>query len=264
MGRWWKRTLAGVAGLVVLGGGAVLYVISRDTATPIRVTEAVDRYREGTTTAPSSTPSAPEALGLPAAGVYVYATDGSERIDILGGATHDYPAETTVTIERTACGLRQRWTPLAERGDDEELCVTDDGLERRVLRTHHEFFAFGDDTTFTCEPGYLVVPADPEPGDSWTTDCTAGSTRLVGRGEVVELTVRRIAGVDVDTVHVRIEEESSGDDEGTSSDDYWFRRSDGLLVERASSVRTRSDSPVGTATYEESFTLRLTSLEPQT
>lgn len=261
MPRWLQRTLLAVACLVVLGAAGLLYLISRDTTTPIGVTEAVDRFRESTTTVPAGDRT---ERALPAAGVYVYETTGSERIDVLGGATHSYPPSTTITIEHVDCGIRQRWTPTEERSDDEQLCLSDGGLERRTLATHHEFFDLGDDTTFTCEPGYVVVPADPTPGDTWRTDCDGGGTRLEGRGRVVGLESRDVAGTAVEAVHVRVEETSSGSDEGTSSDDYWLRSSDGLLVARESSVRTRSDSPVGTATYEETFTLRLLSLEPRT
>ncbi|HEU5083840.1 MAG TPA: hypothetical protein VFU14_10910 [Acidimicrobiales bacterium] len=248
--------------VVLLAAGGIAYVVLSDSATPVDVEEAVERYRDDGD-ATSSTTTAP-ARQLPAEGVYVYATEGDERIDILGGSTHGYPVETTVTIRHTACGLTQRWAPLDERWDEEEVCTTDAGRERRSLRTHHEFFGISDDADFTCEAGYLLFPAEPEVGDTWTTSCDSGDTLLTGTAEVVELEARTVGGQRVDTVHLRVTEQATGGDDGPSSDDYWLRTGDGLLVERSSTVETRSDSPVGTATYTERFTLRLTSLEPRT
>lgn len=262
MRRRTRRVLVGAGVVVVLAAGGVAYLMLRDTSTPVDVEEAVERYRdEGA--APSSTTTVPEAQ-LPAEGVYVYATEGEERIDILGGSTHGYPAETTLTIRHTGCGLTQRWAPLDERWDEEEVCVTDAGRERRTLRTHHEFFGISDDADFACEAGYLLFPAEPAVGSSWSTSCASGDTVLTGTAEVVGLEVRTVGGQRVETVHLRVTEQASGGDDGPSSDDYWLRTSDGLLVERTSTVETRSDSPVGTATYTERFTLRLTSLDPRT
>lgn len=265
MSRWRSRVLIGVALVLVVGAAGVIYLMVSDSTTPVDVGEAVGRYREEVGTDDSSTTrAAAEGQALPGAGVYLYATEGQDSIDVLGGTTHTYPAETTLTITHTACGLRQRWQPLQERWDDEEVCVSDAGRERRTLDTHHEFFSMSDDQTFACDPGYVLLPAHPEPGTTWTTSCQSGDTVLTGRGEVVGVETRQVAGESVDTVHVRIEEEASGANTGPSSDDYWFRTSDGLLIERVSTVDTQSDSPVGTATYTERFTLRLTSLEPRT
>lgn len=265
MSRWTRRVLIGAALLVLVAGGTA-YLVFRDTATPVDVEEAVERYRdegEAATTSTSTT-TAPAQAALPAEGVYVYATDGAEDIDILGGSTHGYPAETTVTIRHTECGLTQRWAPLDERWDEEEVCVTEAGRERRSLRAHHEFFGIADDQEFTCEGGYALFLVGAEAGDTWSTSCTSGDTTLDGTAEIVVFETRTVGGQAVQTVHLRVTEQASGGDEGPSSDDYWLRATDGLLVERSSSVETRSDSPVGTATYSERFTLRLTSLTPRT
>lgn len=265
MSRWRSRVLIGVAVVVVLGAAGVIYVMVSDTTTPVDVGDAVGRYREQAETDDLAvTTTAPAGHALPGEGVYVYTTEGHDAIDVLGGATHTYPAETTLTITHTACGLRQRWQPLEERWDDEEVCVSDAGRERRTLDAHHEFFGMSDDQAFACDPGYVLLPAHPEPGITWTTSCRSADSGLAGTGEVVGVETRQVAGDSVDTVHVRIEEEASGSNTGPSRDDYWFRTIDGLLIERASSVDTQSDSPVGTATYTERFTLRLTSLEPRT
>lgn len=265
MSRWRWRVLLGVVVAVVALAGGLGYLLLRDTTTPVEVDDAVDRFREGGESGGGSSMPSDEATGEPPpAGVYVYATDGQDSIDLLGGSTHTYPAETTLTITHTECGVRQRWQPLEERWDDEEVCASDAGRERRTLDTHHEFFGITDDQAFRCEAGYLLLPADPEPGRTWSTSCRSGDTVLTGTGEVVAVETRQVEGEAVETVHVRVQEESTGANVGPSRDDYWLRASDGLLIERVSTVATRSDSAVGAAAYEERFTLRLTSLTPRT
>lgn len=265
MPRWTRRVLLSLGCVVILVALGIAYVISRDSATPVDVAEAVDRYREeGSGADGSSTTTARAESPLAPAGVYVYETEGGEQVDVLGGATHGYPVQTTLTIAAAGCGLLQRWAPIEERWDEEQLCRTDAGLERQTLRTHHQFFGMADDQDFVCEEGYVVLPADPAVGDTWTTDCRSDDVHITGTGQVVGFEAREVAGSSVETVHVRIEETATGSSSGPSSDDYWLRASDGLLVERASSVQSRSDSPVGTASYEEQFSLRLTSLTPHT
>ena len=265
MPRWLKRTAVVSAAALVLAGGAVGYLLLSDTTSPVDVGEAVDRYRQERSPGPRATPTtARTRAGLPAEGVYVYATEGEERIDILGGSTHRYPGQTTVTIRHTGCGVEQRWAPLGERWDEEEICQSDEGRERRALRTHHEFFGIADDQDFRCEAGYVLFPDRAVEGDRWSTSCRSGDTELTGAAEVVGLEVRAVGGVDVETVHVRVTEQAGGSSTGPSSDDYWWRTADGLLIERSSTVDTRSDSPVGTAHYTERFSLRLVSITPHT
>lgn len=262
--RWGRRLLygLGVVGLVAAAVVAYLTVLG-DRTSPVGVDEAVDRFEAEQTDSPTAS-TEPSEAPRPAEGVYVYATEGRETIDLLGGATHDYPAETTVAVTHTECGIGQRWLPLDERWDHEELCLTDEGRERQILRTHHEFFGIDDDEDFTCEPGYVQHPARPRAGATWTTVCESDGSRLEGTGTVVGIETRTVAGQSVRTVHVRITEEATGANTGPSRDDYWWRLGDGLLVARASTVESRSDTPLGVATYTERFTLELVSLDPRT
>lgn len=265
MPRWAIRTVVALTSVLIAAAGGIGYLLWQDSATPVDVEEAVDRYREERPDLPASgTTTEPARTELPAEGVYVYETEGEERIDILGGSTHQYPVETTVTISHNECGLLQRWAPLAERWDEEEVCVTEGGRERRRLRTHHEFFGISDDQDFGCEPGYLLFPEGAEPGDTWPTSCRSADTELDGTATVVGFEERTVAGEAVETIHLRVTEDADSGSDGPSSDDYWWRTSDGLLVERSSTVDTRSDSPVGTATYSERFTLRLVTPTPRT
>jgi hypothetical protein len=258
MARWLSRLFIALGVVIVLAVAGIAYVVLSDRATPVDVEDAVDRYRDEQRDDGGTSTTEPEGQALPAEGVYVYATEGSESVDVLSGSTHRYPVETTLTITHTRDGLLQRWSPIEERWDEEAVRLTDGGRERRSLRTHHAFFGMSDDQSFSCAPGYALFPARPEPGETWSTACESDAVRITGTGAVVGFETLAVAGEAVDTVHVRIEERATGTSEGPSSDDYWLRTSDGLLIKRTSRVDSTSDTPVGTTTYAERFTLQLT------
>ena len=174
----WVRWVVATAVVLTVAVSAGAYFLLQDRATPVDVDEAVERYREDHDDGQPET--TPDTASLPPEGVFVYATEGEESIDVLGGSTHRYPDRTTLTVTHTGCGVRQRWDALVERWDDELLCPGRDGRERRTLRTHHEFFGMSDDAEFRCDAGYVVLPAAPEPGDTWSTSCEAGHGGTLG------------------------------------------------------------------------------------
>ena len=65
---------------------------------------------------------------LVAPGVYRYRTTGEESVDVLGGATHHYPDETTITVTPDGV-VSPRWDALKERRDEWRLCDRPDGIE---------------------------------------------------------------------------------------------------------------------------------------
>lgn len=315
--RWFRRVVACLVALDLLGATVVLVVHSRDSTTPVEVDAALDRFRvaQSTTTvppqpgapasagsvgaagpsstaaasggdvgasesvpspssrvpgdragarAPQQPPADPSARPRPPAGVYVYRTTGGESVDVMGGARHDYPDRTTITLVHTACGITTRWQPIEERWDEDDRCHRQAGIDSVGQRTHHEFYGVSDDQTFTCEPGNWLLPAAVEPGTTWKGRCRSGSTISEGASTVVGTERLTIGGQPVDVVHVRSSSEPTGDNRGTSRSDDWLRASDGLLVKREAFVETESDSQLGTTTYREQYTLVLESLQPRT
>ena len=73
----------------------------------------------------------------------------------------------------------------------------------------------------------------------------------------------RVEGVDVRTVHVRKATTFSGAVRGMSRHDIWFDLDSGLPAKVVMVSHTTNDSPIGDVFYEETVTLRLTSLEPR-
>jgi hypothetical protein len=293
-----SRALVAVGVLILVIDGGILFARSRDNTAPVSTAEAVTRFRgevrpplASTTTsivattvtsahpvaspgrrpaptAPalstaSAAPRAVEGL-LPSEGVYVYATSGTEHVDILGGTRHDYPPETTITVRHEGCGMRDRWDALKARWDARHYCVTEQGLAVRDVVQHHEFYGRADERTFVCDAGAIANPRDAKPGSTWTTVCRSndavGTTavRAVGYEDVV------VGGTRVRAFHFHSTTEVTGATRGSQTYDDWMVQSTGLLVRRISSNDARTPSPVGTAHYQEHYELRLTSLTPRT
>lgn len=204
----------------------------------------------------------PSPAAGPAEGVYVYATTGSEELDV-GGARHQYPAETTITVTRTGCGVRYRWQPLEERWDERDTCPSPAGERLVAFRSHHEFFGRSDERAFTCEPGSLARPAEPRPGTTWTNRCRAGTTVATTTGRILGIERLDVGGTAVEAVHFVLESRIDGDGTGTARYEVWALWDTGLVARQIAAVESTQQGPVGAVRYRERYDLRLRSLKPR-
>jgi hypothetical protein len=205
-------------------------------------------------------PSAPTSEPAPD-GVYVYATSGYEELDV-GGARHDYPAESTVTVTAWSCGRRFRWQPLRERWDERDTCPGEGGESLVAFRSHHEFFGRADEREFRCEPGSLAMPASPAPGTTWTSRCRADGVLATTVGRVLGSEPFAIDGSVVEAVHFVLESRLEGGDRGTARYETWAT-ANGVVLRQIAVVDSEARGPVGTVRYRERYELRLRSLTPR-
>ena len=269
------RRLAIAAALavgVVAAVWLVLFVWFDDTTTPIRTDDVVEEFRAGVSASqptPSPVPTeAPAAVVLPEPGVYVYFTGfGSEEIDALGGARHDYPAETTMTVLRSDCGVTIRWDAIEERNETLDLCLVDGDLQLRGYRAYHQFFGQADVQELECDEPILLIPGGSERATA------SGVCRADGLVE--ELDVRTgpstadfvIGGRTIDTIDVDITVTvgpPDGSTTGTSRTTLSFDPETGVLVNWYELTDTQADTVTGLVNYDESFSVMVTSLEPRT
>lgn len=296
--RWgrWRRDIKvwfGIGAVVVALPVAYLRFWPHDSSTVVGAGDAVDDFRSGTTgpsgstvatptgsstpgattaTSPSTTDAA-ELPTIPAAGVYRYATTGEESVDILGGATHTYPADTTITVTHTSCGALLEWTALAERSDTWTICATPEGIVWKGDGTavwHHQFFGMDKHTPTVCPGDALLLPAHVDESELGALEpvvmsCTSNDRDWPATFEVLGVDQRTVEGTTVDVVHVRLTVTWDGGDlYERSTIDYWLDRS-GLPISMSSTKETREDSGViGAVTYREQFTADLVSLVPLT
>jgi hypothetical protein len=239
--------------LAVAGGAAVWRFVLRDDPRPETVARAIEEFREG---------AAAGAAGRgPEPGVYVYATTGAERIDVLTRPRHRYPPETTITVTRTGCGVRYRWRVLQGRSNSWLVCPRAGG--EAIVRTTdaHRFLGRDDVGTDACT-GLFWLPGAPKTGAAWSGRCS-GKDPSTARGEVIALERLSVAGTEVGAVHVREVRTYANGTTGTETRDWWLAAATGLPLRAAFVSRTVSPSPIGDVTYTETAELVLTSLEPR-
>jgi hypothetical protein len=269
--RW--QLIAGIVAVLALTAWIAWRVAFRDTATPISASQAVAEATaapESEVPAPSGPPptTAPEpveafvvgnAPGDP--GLYVYTTTGGEEIDALGGARHDYPAETFMTIQPGGCGLIQRWTALEERWDEIELCPGEGGLFQARYDAFHKWFGQSDLQEFACDaPAALVVPVDVDASSGF--DCTNDERTEVYKVEVIGEEAVTIDGSDVAALHIRVTSVLSRGSQGTSSTDTWYLPGTPLVLRRMATRSSVNDSAIGDVSYNEGYEITLVSLAP--
>jgi hypothetical protein len=259
--------------VVIVVGGLVIArgVVYKDRSRRVTTDDALSRYRQtekaSSTAAPFSpstsvTTTAPKSsTTLPPPGVYRYRTAGEESIDVLGGAHHAYPPETTITITPQGCGVHLRWDVLKERRDEWRLCVTPAGIVEPWALQYHEFFKQPDPEALVCPADTLLLPAAPRPGAAWNVMCTLAGDDEPQRFAVIGREALTVGSTQVTTIHVRQSVESGGNLFEHTINDWWLAP-DGLPVRGVETKTSRSSSPIGPVTYREQYRLDLESLLP--
>lgn len=195
-------------------------------------------------------------------GVYVYATNGYEATDALGGSRHDYPQESAVTLRNTPCGWVQRWEPLAERWDESELCREGEAVAIRRFTTYHEFFQRGQRQDFTCPAGsHVARPAAP--GEQWQWECTWGSSKITTVVTFIGNEPFHVGGRVIEANRFLYESRLTGSNRGTQRQERWLHAKSGLNLRITTDIDTEADSPFGAVRYEEHYTITLSSLRPR-
>ncbi len=267
-GRRWPWIAVGVLVIVVATVVVVRKALLRDRARAVSTGQALDRFRSASATtstttstvAPSTTVS--PLRTLPPVGVYRYATQGEESVDVLGGATHHYPAETTITVTADGCGVLLRWDALQERRDEWRLCSTPQGLVQGNGLQYHEFFSQPDPEEVVCPSPPVMLPAVVEAAPATKSDCTLEGDPWVVYWQVIGRETRTVGGTPVDTVHVQQSVKDTVD-LGEQSTVDWYLDEHGLPIYVTETKRSKSTSPIGAVLYQENYALTLESLVPQ-
>ena len=279
--RWLVAALL-VVTILALAAAFVRFVVLRDSTHAVPTDEALDVFRKQSTTTTQAvsttpttavststvvatsttvTPSAAPLLVEP--GIYRYKTMGSEQIDALGGTSHDYPAETTLTVIAGDCGVHVRWDALRERRDEWGLCSTPDGIELSPLGVqYHEFYNQPDEEAVSCDRSALLVPvADSGSDGPQQLSCTLAEDPWSPSWEVLDRTTRTVDGTTIDVQHVRMTIDDNDEYfEHTVVD--WYLAPTGLPVEMSSTKDSRTPSPIGGIVYHEQYDLELISTTP--
>lgn len=258
--RRWRRWLLVVAGVgLVLVAGAVAFVFWPRSPTAITEQQAVERYR-------GDSPSVGEGTGTgPVPGVYSYDVDGTEQIKIgpLPLPERDIPDTVTGVVRPAGDCFSFDLNLMAEHTESTLLCPAPDGSLSMPQQTKAEKVpGFDVDIRNECSPSVLLSPSASE----LPLTCTevfdvsglvlsidlVGTARSEPGGDV------DVGGTTVATTHLVISFDATGDLSGTQVEEWWLTP-DRLPVRMTRTIRLR-----GPGQFDESSTLVLRSLQPQT
>jgi hypothetical protein len=205
----------------------------------------------------------PSLAALPAPGVYVYATSGSEAVSALN-TSHTYPDQTTMTVVATPCGRDVRWDALKERWDLWHTCSSGQAIALRSFTTYHSFLGQVNQRAYSCADPTYFRPESDAAGTTFGGNCSAddGSAAAL-RGKVLGYENQVVSGTTVQAVRVRIDETLTGSTHGTRWSDSWYRVTDGLLLKRISQTDADTKATFGDTHYTEHLSLVLASLDPR-
>lgn len=243
-----RRLMLGAA---LLAGAAAILIwryLPHDTVTKVTSKQAQAEFRRLVDGSPRRGKA---VVGLPTPGVYRYSVTGSERLDSLLSATHDYRGVTRILVVSRSCGFEEEWRMLRERWSTAILCPgRGDELRLSRLHEHHEFFGTVNDVIYSCRPR-----ATAETRCSSASGSVSYSTRRGPTGTV------SIAGRRFPAVHLQARAVFSGESAGSGSIEEWRRASDGLLLRKKVSVSAEVAS-AGGGEYGEHYQLELLTPHP--
>jgi hypothetical protein len=254
--------------VVAAGGYAVLRVLLRSTPmTRVDVDQAVERFRSSAGDASSAAVPVGGPFGPPPGGVYTYRAAGSwaTTAPLFGTERRELPQTVPATLQADADG----WTMTFQYFDKHRTSLRFRGVAGPALdepggETDSIRFGLAIHTTMSCVPAAVVRLVAP--GASWTQDCRAVSTGVMGATQDLPSTTTLVGierldvgGVPVDAWHVRRKSMVAGNQTGTLRRDTWYSTADGLLLRLEVESRT-----AGIADHVESIRLELVSLTPRT
>jgi hypothetical protein len=172
--RWPWVILATV--VLIAGGVAVVTWIRHSPARPVSVDQAAGRYSSPALTGPTDR--------RPHPGVYVYTGTGTDRLTVPSMSQPDGPTvPVTVTLAGAGCwSMRVDYSTHHWQTWDYGLSGGD------LVQTGGHLWMLWqvgpvnltNQTSITCSPPRLAVPARMSPGQTWDVACTGTSTAVKG------------------------------------------------------------------------------------
>ncbi len=223
--RGWRRWIWWVAiPLVVFGVGAVSSVLlPRNRTTVIPVEDTVTKYR-------NAGPGTFSVAGLPEPGVYVYETSGTEHVNALGGGSHRYPSQTTMTVTVAQSYATTRWDALQQRWDEYGVCLEGRAQRAQHFAIYHNFFLKSDFRDYVCPAEAVFLPADHSVGTTWTARCVAGDATSTNHGRILGTDSLTVGREEVEALHLRLDTDLGGSTSGTRHAEAWPVPDTGLTL----------------------------------
>lgn len=264
---------AGVAAAVV--AIIVAFIAWPRGASPVTESEALEAFRARTetpspagaastttTAAPATTAGAPS---LPAFGVYAFAATGGEevKLGLLPSESRTYPASVPVTVAgATGSCFTVTLNLLEPHTEDTTYCATSDGtLQIQSHTKHQRIGAVSPTAEMTCNPGLLYRPGGPSQSLECKLSLSSGPAQMSATAKATATATAASAqagGATIPAIKLEVTYTFNGDITGSWTERTWFAtdRWLPLRIERELDMK-------GLATFKESSTLNLSSIEPR-
>ena len=199
--------------------------------------------------------AAPAPFDVPVAGVYAYATSGSDAISM--GSRHQYPAETYAVLTHDGeCNWEVDHHVVDQHVDHVARCSRPGDMLRISDASRVTFFGQTDGLTYVCNPPVSMLGADA------TCAATDGSqaryhTTIVDRPTV------DVGGIDRTAIHLVLTVTMTGRANGTARNELWLDAATGLILHQIRNVDTRAHAAFGDVRYTEHAEFVLQSLTPR-
>ena len=264
------RIVAAIVAVVLVAALATFVVLwNRVTTRPVSIAEA--RRRAGA--AGYGTDQSATATPLrPAAGIYQYRGEGTEKLDKPPrGQSQGTGIPGTVTHLGGRC-WKFRVDYNTNHWQSWDYCSTGKGLTEQggsfFQRLDLVITKVETSSTYTCDPPADTIRAAQRVGDQWKQNCpgtsTTASGEVIAAGPYTYLGQEdlNIGGTRVKALHYRWSRTLTGGQTGTEAGDFWFDAETGLPLRNQRVVTVHSGSPIGGVTYDEKGSFVLVSMTP--
>lgn len=200
----------------------------------------------------STSGSGGSSLVIPEFGSYPYATSGSQA---LLGKTYPYPSHTKVKLAQDGNCVSSTWKPTSNHEEVQVVCPKGSNAVR--LKSESQTI-FGQSQTLDCGSNAFVYSSLIKVGDAWRFTCSGSGTTAKQQARAVGFQTFSIGGKSVKALHVHVASTISGNAAGTSTVDYWYAPSLGMLVKQVEQIKASRSG----LTYRSHSSLTLTSTTP--
>jgi hypothetical protein len=241
--------------IIVTVGGTAWALVFRTVSSPVGLREALRVYRREQTSKVLESVRA----HLPAPGVYMYRTKGSEGLSMLG-LTRAFPDSTYMVVADDKCATVS-WVPITEHTEETTVCPSAGGaLTVPRMVTDESIAGTTTTSTIACPADTFLLPAAAGSGQRWRATCSLAdpAETVTAAGEVLGSATVAVAGRRVSVEHTRLTLDFSGAERGTDPTDFWVVPSTGLIVREKETV----DVSQGSVHYNENMDTALTKFTP--
>jgi hypothetical protein len=254
-----------LAAVVVVGAIPFAVAWSHRGAKAVSIEGAVANFRK-------SHGASSAGFLRPAAGVYTFAGNGTEKLSLLTTQQWGSRIPVTVTEDTSRC-----WTYRVDYSTHHRqsirYCAKGHVLQETGESTFQSFdfvaFKANDTNDVVCNPPIDRIRVDATPAAQWHAACDGRSRgrgtnfHSQGTDTFVGIETLHVGSELVPAYHYSVKRTVTGSQSGSERYDIWYSVLDGLLVKSDRHAEVKSPSPVGTVTYTENGTYALTSLTPQ-